>query len=292
LNLQLRSFAPATEVTGTQDDDETTEAMNGAVANSPYPNLKPYLKVSAICHVVLIAAMILSAYLKFPGNQWGGVGGGGENVKVNLVGSAGLAMPKEPNVTESNVVDPTKSLHKEEEKPKPPPEPPTPVQKIPQFEKNKPQPPTHKSKTFENKTTEPTNAVPGHGGTPNLPTGVGSNPGNSPGLAIQGPGGGDFASRYGWYIESVKRRIQQNWLQNTIDPGVRAARMAKTTMQFTIARDGTIKDIKLVQSSGNLSMDNSGQRALLASSPLPALPSDYNGTYVNVTFDFDLSQTR
>ena len=68
--------------------------------------------------------------------------------------------------------------------------------------------------------------------------------------------------------------------------------MAKTTMQFTIMRDGTIKDIKLVQSSGNLSMDNSGQRALLASSPLPALPSDYNGTYVNVTFDFDLSQTR
>jgi len=266
--------------------------MNGAVANSPYPDLKPYLKVSAICHAVLITAMILSAYLKFPGNQWAGVGGGGDNVKVNLVGSAGLPMPKEPNVTESNVVDPTKSLHKEEEKPKPPPEPPTPAQKIPQFEKNKPLPPTHKSKTFENKTPEPTNAVPGHGGTPNLPTGVGPTPGNSPGLAIQGQGGGDFASRYGWYIESVKRRIQQNWLQNTIDPSVRAARMARTTMQFTILRDGTIKDIKLVQSSGNLSMDNSGQRALLASSPLPALPSDYNGTYVNVTFDFDLSQTR
>ena len=184
--------------------------MNGAVANSPYPDLKPYLKVSAICHAVLIAAMILSAYLKFPGNQWAGVGGGGDNVKVNLVGSAGLPMPKEPNVTESNVVDPTKSLHKEEEKPKPPPEPPTPVQKIPQFEKNKPLPPTHKSKTIENKTLEPTNAVPGHGGTPNLPTGVGSTPGSSPGLAIQGQGGGDFASRYGWYIESVKRRIQQN----------------------------------------------------------------------------------
>src|SRR5579859_7315668 len=267
--------------------------MSIAAANSPYPDLKPYLKVSAICHGVLIAAMILSAYLKFPGNQWAGVGGGGDNIKVNLVGSAALPMPKEPNVTESNTVDPTKSLHKEEEeKPKPPPEPPTPVQKIPQFEKNRPLPPTHKSKTFENKTPEPTNAVPGHGGTPNLPTGVGSSPGSSPGLAIQGPGGGDFASRYGWYIESVKRRIQQNWLQNTIDPSVRAARMAKTTMQFTIMRDGTIKDIKLMQSSGNLSMDNSGQRALLASSPLPALPSDYNGSYVNVTFDFDLSQTR
>jgi len=57
-------------------------------------------------------------------------------------------------------------------------------------------------------------------------------------------------------------------------------------------RDGTIKDIKMVQSSGNVSMDNSGQRALLSSSPLPVLPPDYSGSYVRVTFDFDLSQSR
>src|SRR5215475_2909204 len=266
--------------------------MSVAVANSAETGLKPYMTASAILHGVLIAAMIVAALLKFPGNQWAGVGGGGESVKVNLVGSAGIPMPKPQTVTESNVVDPTKTLYKEEEKPKPPPEPPKQAEKIPQFEKNKPLPPTHKSKTFENKTPPPENAVPGHGGVPNLPTGVGSTPGNSSGLAVQGQGGGDFASRYGWYIESVKRRIQQNWLQNTIDPNVRAARMAKTTMEFTIQRDGTVKDIKLFQSSGNQSMDNSGQRALLASSPLPALPSDYNGTYVNVTFDFDLSQTR
>jgi len=265
--------------------------MSAAVANSIDKDLKPYLTVSGILHAVLLAAMILAAFLKFPGNQWSGVGGGGDNVKVNLVGSAGIPMPKPETVTESNVVDPTKSLHKEEDKPKPP-EPPTKAEKIPQFEKNKPLPPTRKSKTFENKTPEPENAVPGHGGVPNMPTGVGSAPGNSPGLAIQGQGGGDFASRYGWYIESVKRRIQQNWLQNTIDPGVRAARVARTTMEFTILRDGTIKDIKMVQSSGNLSMDNSGQRALLSSTPLPALPPDYSGSYVRVTFDFDLSQSR
>lgn len=265
--------------------------MSATVANSADSGLKPYLTVSGILHVVLLAAMILSAFFKFPGDRWAGAGGGGDNVKVNLVGSAGIPMPKPTNVTESNVVDPTKSLHKEEEKPKPP-EPPTKAEKILQFEKNKPLPPTRKSKVFENKKPEPDNAVPGHGGAPNLPTGVGSMPGSSPGLAIQGAGGGDFATRYGWYIESVKRRVQQNWLQNTIDPNVRAARMARTTMEFTILRDGTIKDVKLVQTSGNLSMDNSGMRALLASSPLPTLPPDYSGSYVRVTFDFDLSQTR
>jgi protein TonB len=265
--------------------------MSATVANTAYPSLKPYIKVSAILHALLIGFMVASAFLKWPGNQWAGTGGGGNNVKVNLVGSAGIPMPKQPVVTESNVVDPTKSLHKEEEKPKPP-EPPKPAEKIPKFDKEKPLPPTRKSKVFENKQPEPENAVPGRGGPPNLPTGVGSTPGSSPGLAIQGQGGGDFAARYGWYIESVKRRIQQNWLQNTIDPNVRAARMAKTTMQFTILRDGTIKDVKLFQTSGNLSMDNSGMRAIQSSNPLPALPSDYSGSYVTVTFDFDLSQTR
>ena len=105
-------------------------------------------------------------------------------------------------------------------------------------------------------------------------------------------GGGDFASRYGWYIESVKRKVQSNWLQNTIDPAVRAARTAHAVVQFTIYKDGTVKDIRIQQASGNLSMDNSGLRAIMQSNPMPALPPDYPGSYVQVLFDFDLSMTR
>jgi protein TonB len=109
---------------------------------------------------------------------------------------------------------------------------------------------------------------------------------------IQGQGGGDFASRYGWYIDAVRRRISQNWLQTTIDPAVRGARTAHCVMTFTINRDGSVKNIQVSQSSGNYSMDTSAQRAVLSSSPMPGLPNDYAGSYVNVTFDFDLSMTR
>ncbi|MBS1866244.1 MAG: hypothetical protein JSS69_10045, partial [Acidobacteria bacterium] len=190
--------------------------MTAAAANLVDKGLKPYLTVSGILHVALLGLMILAAVLKFPGNQWSGVGGGGDNVKVNLVGSSGLPMPKPTNVTESNVVDPTKSLHKEEEKPKPP-EPPTKVEKIPRFGK-KPLPPSRKSRPLEDKRQEPENAVPGHGGSAPLPTGVSSTPGSSPGLAIQGQGGGDFATRFGWYIDAARRRVWPNWNKNSIDP--------------------------------------------------------------------------
>jgi TonB family protein len=81
-------------------------------------------------------------------------------------------------------------------------------------------------------------------------------------------------------------------MQNTIDPAVRAARRAKTTITFTISRDGSIKNIRVSESSGNRSMDDSAQRALLSADHFPRLPSDYSGNYVDVTFDFDLSLTR
>ncbi len=255
-------------------------------------NLRKFFVYSIALHVTLTGIFIVGSFLQNQGKAWGGIGGGERGVKVNLVSSAGIPMPKPTNPTESQVVDPTKGIYKEE-----PPKPPEPVKdatKLPKFEKEKPLPTSRPSKTFENKTPPPENAVPyGKGGNPDLPTGYSQTPGGpSNGVAIQGAGGGDFASRYGWYIESVKRRINGNWLQNTIDPGVRAARRAHCVLTFSIYRDGTVKDIRLTQTSGNLSMDNSAQRALLSSSPMPALPSDYSGSYVNVIFDFDLSMTR
>ncbi len=280
--------------------------MYTAVANSEQLSFKPYLTVSGILHAALILLLALSAYFHWQGNRWAGPGGGNESTKVTLVaGNSGLPMPKIPSVNESNVVDPSKSLWKNDVKPEPP-QPkkeeivPPDLKNVPDFKtlekpNKKPPPPPRQNKAFEPKIPNPENAVPGKNlGAPNITTGAGTNPGSSstPGLAIKSEGGGDFASRYGWYIESVKRRIQANWLQNTIDPGVRAAHTAHAVVEFTIFKDGTVKDVRISQASGNLSMDNSGLRAIMSSNPMPALPPDYSGSNVRVIFDFDLSMTR
>ena len=273
--------------------------MNADAANPAFPNsddesLRRFLIYSLILHGGVAAAMLISVVFHLQGNTWGGVGGASEGeVKVNLVGSVGIPMPKPPDVTESKTFDPTDSIYKTQPQPKPP-EPPKPEVKIPEFKKEKPPKQIeHKSRVFDNPTPAPDNAVAQNGGKMNLPVGTAQVQGApNPGVSMTGQGGGDFASRYGWYIDAVRRRISQNWLQSTIDPGVRAARTAKCTMTFTIARDGTVKDIRVAQTSGNYSMDTSAQRALLSSSPMPALPNDYSGSYVNVTFDFDLAMTR
>jgi protein TonB len=259
--------------------------------NTEELDLKPFLGYSAFFHFSLSVILLLGVWIQRNRIPWGGPGSGGDSsVKVNLVSSSGLPMPQPTVFTDSRVIDPTKGLAKEE--PPKPPELKNDATSIPKFNKLKPPPPSKPSKTLENKTPPPPNAIPyGKGGTMNVPSGYSTQPGPlSSGVAIGGQGGGEFAARYPWYVESVRRRIQDNWMQNTIDPGVRAARTAHAVVTFTILRDGTVKNIRLEQSSGNRSMDDSGMRALFSIDKMPGLPSDWRGQSVDVIFDFDLSQ--
>ncbi len=261
--------------------------MTAAVANPDEYGLGKFVVYSLFLHGLLLAAIIASIVFQWKGNVWAGVGGASEgDVKLNLVGSVGIPMPKPPVIDDSKTFDPTNSLYKEQPQPKPP-EIPKDVVKIPKLEKEKPKPIEHKSRVMDNKTPPPENTVAQHGGQPNLPTGYAQTPGAAAnGVAVAGQGGGDFAGRYPAYVEAIRRRIAQNWLQSSIDPAARASRSIHAVATFSIYRDGTVKDIRITETSRNASFDNSGLRALYDSNPMPPLPSDYNGSYVAVTFDF------
>jgi len=270
--------------------------MNIAATNPNFQSddefsLRKFVVYSGALHALLAIAIGVGTYYQLHRNQWAGEGGELGGTKVNLVSSAGIPMPRPVLPTDSHTVDPSQGLNQaeapklEETQPE--------VTKLPQFAKDKPLPPSHASKVFEKKTPPPPNAVPyGKGGNPDIPTGFSSNPGESSGVAIQGAGGSDFATRYGWYVSAVQRKIHSNWDENTIDANIRALRRAKATVEFTILKDGTIKGLKIYQGSGNSSLDNSGLRAVLSSGTMPPLPNDYNKSEVSVIFDFDLSLTK
>lgn len=276
-------------------------------------SLRRFVIYSVCLHGAIALALGTAAYLQFRGDQWAGPGGPlGDSVAVTLVPNAGINMPK-PDISNdsAHAIDPTKGLYKEDPKAPDVNNIPKDALEIPKFKEDpiikppvrpdsdfkdeprkKPQP--HQSKVFEDLRPKPTNAVDyGKGGNPDVLTGSGTAPGKSTaGVQVNGQGGGDFTTRYGWYVEAVRRKIYSNFDVFTIDPAVRNARRAHAIMTFVIYRDGTVKNIRLSQSSNDLSMDNASQRALLASNPLPALPPDYSGPPVAVTFDFDLSMTK
>jgi len=267
--------------------------MENATHHPGDPSLKPMLIWSLVFHGALAATMLVSTLVSGHGDTWAGSSGGG-SVTVGLVGSVpAIPLPKPEAITESRVVDESKGLYKEEPKPKPLPPPPT-AESIPEFkhEKTPTIVPSKPSKVLENPDVPPpTNAVPyGSGGPPALPySSTFSAPGGSNGaIGMTGAGGGDFGSKYSWFVDAVRNRISSNWLQSMIDPSVRFA--PRATVTFTILRDGSIVNIQVIHSSGNASVDNSAKRAILSSSPVMKLPNDYSGQVVNVEFWFEFKR--
>jgi len=238
-------------------------------------------------HMVLFGSLGVSTLLSHRGENWGGAGGDNA-VTVGLVAKLpGIMLPRPDAVTTSRVVDETKGLYKSEPPPKPKEIAPD-TKAIPEFKKEKtPHYITHPSRVLEDPTPPPPNAVPyGQGGAPALPysnfTVGGATQG---GMGFSGPGGGDFTGHFPAYVDAVRNRISSNWLQSTVDPSVRWAPRSMYT--FQILRDGTVTNVQMTTSSGNRSVDNSALRAILNSSPVSPLPSNYSGNIVTVEFWFE-----
>jgi len=247
---------------------------------------KPFLW-SLGFHALLFGSLLVSTLYSHRGDAWGSIGGD-SGVTVGLVAKLpGVMLPRPEAVTTSRVVDTSKGLYKSEPKPKPK-EIDTDAKKIPEFAKEKPRHYiTRPSKVLEDKTPPPANAIPyGGGGAPAVPYSQFTLSGTTQGgMGFNGPGGGDFAGRNPAYVEGVRNRISSNWLQSTVDPTVRWAPRAQFT--FQILRDGTVTNVQMTQSSGNRSVDNSALRAILSSSPMSRLPSNYSGNSVTVEFWFE-----
>jgi periplasmic protein TonB len=245
--------------------------------------LKRFLLASLALHLAIASLAVLRLYLLRPSENWGGAEGA---ITVGVVGSVpAIPLPHSEVETPSRVVDESKGLYKAEPKPLPPPD----ATPIPKFERNKPPKYiTKPSKLLENRTPPPPNAIPyGGGGAPSVPaSSFAIGPGaTQAALAFPGMGGGDFGSRFSWYVEGVQRRISGNWLQSSVDPTLAYAQRVIVT--FTILRSGAVTNVQVTHSSNNASVDNSAVRAVLESNPLGQLPAAYSGPSVNCEFWFD-----
>ena len=92
-------------------------------------------------------------------------------------------------------------------------------------------------------------------------------------------------NRLGWYAELIRQRIAQNWNTNGLDARTQSA---PAIVGFLIMRDGSVRDPRIVQSSGNPSIDNTALRAVYAANPMPGLPAQISENYITAQFTFNL----
>jgi periplasmic protein TonB len=79
-----------------------------------------------------------------------------------------------------------------------------------------------------------------------------------------------LGTKFGYYVDLMRTQIARHWTTSGL-----VGDKHRVMITFTILRDGTVRDAKIAQPSGNYTLDSSSLRSVLESSPLPPLPPGY-----------------
>lgn len=95
-----------------------------------------------------------------------------------------------------------------------------------------------------------------------------------------------FGNQFGAYADLVVRRVTDKWQTN----GLAGQNVPMAVITFDIARDGSVRNPKIAQHSGNATLDFSALRAVTDAAPFPPLPPNYSGSSTSVELRFQLQK--
>jgi periplasmic protein TonB len=238
---------------------------------------------SAGLHLSLAACVLLYAVIapSTGGSTWG-AGGGGEAIGVSLVST--IPLPSKPSDAQNVLANDSKGVSKSQAKPveNEPDAIPIPEKEIKRKTKAELTPTHQKPQPVPEAES---NVVPfGEGGPVSGPYGSFNAGGAKGGFGFTG-GGGDFGTRFAWYVRVIQQKVSENWLKSEVDP--RVSQSQRVYLTFDITRGGRPANVQVEQSSGVPSLDRSAAQALERIDTFGPLPSDYSGNKVSVEFWFD-----
>jgi protein TonB len=240
-------------------------------------------------HAVLAAIIVSSAlYMHtFHGDRWGQMSSG-TAISATLVSSApSLPLPNTQPVNENVLATQT---------PSPAPAPPTPkaeaapeekaipIQARPQVIKKVAPKATPKAPKYVQPPKQQHRATYGEAAPSSIPMTTAGAANKS--VVVQN---GDFGSRFGWYVDIIKRTVSQNWYKQLADPN--ASMGHSVVVSFVVHRDGSVTDPRIAQSSGVSSLDTSAIQAVERTNAIGPLPAGYAGSSVSVAYTFTYDAT-
>jgi periplasmic protein TonB len=239
---------------------------------------------SAGLHVGITVALLIYSALVYRtnGDTWG-AGGGGEAIGATLVST--VPLPANPAQTQNVLANESKGLTQSQ--PKVEEKTPDAIEiqgKNAKIKPKKKQETASKEKPQAAPEEENNQVAFGEGGPVSGPYGTFSAGGAKGGFGITG-GGGDFGTKYAWYVHVIQQKVAENWLKYEVDPRITTAQRVYIT--FEVARDGHPSNVQVEQSSGVPSLDISAVRALQRIDTFGPLPADYSGGKIAVEYWFD-----
>jgi len=224
---------------------------------------------SLVLHVAIFAGLVVTGYVaRSAAEQWGdpkSLGGGAVGItpvaRIPLPSRAGM-INRVANDTESVIPSPPK------------PQPKTPPQADPKAFaiKSRNAPKQQKQVVASNQKYTPLTDV--------RPNQVYSSVGQaavSPMFSLAPGGGGvgsgsqnPFGYGFGWYAQLIRDKVARNWRTEEVDPRLKTA--PEVVIVFDLYRDGSTRNIRIGQQSGNFALDQSALRAIAQSGPFQPFP--------------------
>jgi len=93
------------------------------------------------------------------------------------------------------------------------------------------------------------------------------------------------------YLIQVLLAVKKNWLA-VIPESARMGRRGYVTIQFIIARNGSVPKLVISSPSGTEAFDRAAVAGVSASNPFPPLPSEFPGNEIRVQLGFTYNEPR
>jgi TonB family protein len=87
------------------------------------------------------------------------------------------------------------------------------------------------------------------------------------------------------YLDAMTAKVRTAWYSNMPDAAVRGEK-ARVVVVFTVLRDGTVQDLRIVSSAGTESLDQAAVAVVRSASPFAQLPADFSDNRIVVQFAF------
>jgi TonB family protein len=104
---------------------------------------------------------------------------------------------------------------------------------------------------------------------------------------LSDPMGVDFRP----YLIKILSAVRRNWFA-VMPEAARLGRAGRVSIQFAIARDGSVPKLVIVGHSGTDALDRAAVAGISASNPFPPLPTEFRGQQVRLQFNFQYNIAR
>ena len=89
---------------------------------------------------------------------------------------------------------------------------------------------------------------------------------------------------FGPYLQRLRQDVQANWYRQIPEPALK--KKGKVIIEFSIMKDGSVANMRFVETSGDASLDRAAWGGVTKANPFPPLPSEFAGAHLVLRLRF------